>query len=111
MVTINTDVKDVPRVIWEGLTTATSPGDAFKLVSQAALAGCVQFTGTFGGATVIMQGSNDGTNWFTLKDILGFDISATAAGAAEFTTSAAFIRASASGGTGDDIDVVVVLRG
>jgi hypothetical protein len=111
MATLNTDIKDVPRVIWSGLTTAASPGAAFKIVSQAALAGCAQFTGTFGGATVIMQGSNDGTNWFTLKDLTGTNVSATAAGAFEFTTSAVYIRASASGGTGDSIDVVVALRG
>jgi len=111
MAAINTAIKDVPRVIWSALSTSGSPGDAFKLISQSALAGCVQFTGTFGGATVIMQGSNDGTNWFTLKDLLGFNISATAANAFEFTTSAAYIRASSSGGTGDSVDVVVVLRG
>lgn len=111
MATLNTDIKDVPRVIWSGLTTAASPGAALKLTAQAALAGCVQFTGTFGGATVIMQGSNDGTNWFTLKDLTGADVSATAAGAFEFTTSAAYIRASASGGTGDNINVVMTLRG
>jgi hypothetical protein len=111
MVTINTDVKDVPRVIWEGLTTATSPGDAFKIVAQSALAGAVQVTGTFGGATVRLKASNDGTNFVTMDDILGDPVEFTAAGLLEFTTAAVYIRAEVSGGTGDDIDVVVCLRG
>lgn len=34
----------------------------------------VQVTGTFGGATVAVQGSNDGTNWSTLTDPQGNDL-------------------------------------
>lgn len=30
-----------------------------------------QATGTFGGATVAFQGSNDGTNWFSLTNAAG----------------------------------------
>lgn len=108
---LNNDIKDVPRVIWEGLTTAGSPGTSFKLTAQSALAGCVQVIGTFGGATVTLKGSNDGTNWVTLKDLQGNDVSFTATGMVEFTTSAAYIRADAAGGTGDNIDVLVTLRG
>lgn len=111
MATLNTAIAEVPRVVWEGLTTAGSPGATFKLTGQSALAGCVQVIGTFGGATVTLKASNDGTNWVTLKDLQGSDVSLTAAGMAEFTTSAAYIRAEAAGGTGDDIDVLVTLRG
>lgn len=111
MATINTDIKDVPRVIWSELTTAGSPGAAFKIVSQAALAGCVQVTGTFGGSTITIQVSNDNTSWFTMKDLIGSDIVFTAAGMVEFTTSAAYIRAISAGGSGDSVNVVMVLRG
>lgn len=111
MGTLNNDIKDVPRVIWEGLTTAGSPGTSFKLTAQSALAGCVQVIGTFGGATVTLKGSNNGTNWVILKDLQGNDLSFSAAGMAEFTTSTAYIRAESVGGTGDDVDVLVTLRG
>jgi hypothetical protein len=43
----------------------------------------IVLVGTFGG-TVIMQGSEDGTNWYPLKDFLGNAITAT-------TTLAAFV--------------------
>jgi hypothetical protein len=37
----------------------------------------VQVAGTWGGATFVLEGSNDGTNWVTLNDPTGTDISAT----------------------------------
>lgn len=41
----------------------------------------VQLTGTFGGGTVVIQGSNDGgTTWFTLTDPQGNPLSFTAVG-------------------------------
>lgn len=67
----------------------------------------VQVSGTIGGATVVLQGSNDGTTYTTLKDLVGTDLSFTAAGYAEFTSGAAFIKPSISGGTGDSINVIV----
>lgn len=52
--------------------TGTDEGDPFMDVGYADRS--VQFVGTFGNA-VAMQGSNDGTNYFTLKDLQGTDIS------------------------------------
>jgi hypothetical protein len=100
----------VPRVTWEELAT----GDtivSFPVAAQAAVAGAVQFKGTFGGATVGLQASNDGTTFFDIKDLGGSAISTTAAALFEFTTAAMYLRPVISGGTGDDVDVVVVLRG
>ena len=67
----------------------------------------VQVGGTFGGATVVLQGSNDGVTYATLKDFQGNNISFTSAGYAEFSSGAAFIKPSISGGTGDSINVTV----
>lgn len=111
MATLNTAIADVPRVVWSALTTAGSPGATFTVRGQAALAGCVQVTGTFGGATITVQVSNDGTNWVTIKDLQGLDITFTAAGLREFATAAAYIRAISAGGTGDSVTVTMVLRG
>ena len=100
----------VPRVTWEALAT----GDTIvglPVASQAAIAGAVQFKGTFGGATIGLQSSNDGTTYFDVKDLGGTVISATAAAMFEFTIAAMYIRPVISGGTGDDIDVVMILRG
>ena len=100
----------VPRVTWEALAT----GDtivALPIAAQAAIAGAVQFKGTFGGATVGLQASNDGTTFFTIDDLGGTPVSTGAAAFFEFTTAAMYIRPVISGGVGDDVDVVVVMRG
>ena len=75
------------------------------------LAGSVQVTGTFGGATITLQVSNDGTNYVTLKDGIGNDITFSAAGMREFSTAALYLKPTSSGGTADNVIVTVILRG
>lgn len=91
-------------------TSDTSPNRISPGGTQS-LAGSIQALGTFGGATVKLQGSNDGSNWVDLEDLQGDAIGLTAAGAAEFSTSMAYLRPLATGGTSDDLDVYVCLRG
>jgi hypothetical protein len=98
------------QVAWADIAT----GDtivAYEISDQAGLAGAVQFAGTFGGATVTLTGSNDGTNFVTLTDQTGANISVTAAGLVEFSTACRYIKPSISGGSSDAVDVTVVLRG
>ncbi len=72
--------------------------------------GSISATGTFGGGTVALQGSNDGTTWFSLADLGGTAIALTAAGGSEFRTTTLYVRPIITGGTGDDVDVLVLLR-
>lgn len=74
------------------------------------LSGSMQVTGTFGSATITLQGSNDGTNFYAIKDFAGDDIALTAAGILEFSTAAAYIRPSSANGSADNVTVVIVLR-
>lgn len=100
----------VPRVIWEACAT----GDTLEpwiIKSQFGLAAAVQAVGTFGGATVTMQVSNDGTNWATLQDAEGGDVAGTAAFMHEFSTSAVYMRPALASGSANDIDVIMVMRG
>ncbi len=66
------------------LTTADGTGDAISIPGAADRT--VQFLGTFGSATVLMEGSlvddpsADDTDWFTLTDGQGTAISFTAKG-------------------------------
>jgi len=114
MATIALNRSGLPNVgwkhFWETLTEADS-AEAAELNSLSGLAGSVQVTGTFGGATVTLQSSNDGTNFATMKDPAGNDISMTSAGMSEFSTAARYIRPSATGGTAQDVDVTVIARG
>lgn len=113
MATISPTINRIsPRlnVSWVGAAT----GDtivSFEPPKQSGAFAAVQFTGTFGSATVVLQGSNDGTNYVTLKDVNGTDISATAAAMFEFSTACRFLRVGISGGTGDDVDTTLTLRG
>lgn len=71
-------------------------------------------TGTFGSATVVLEGSLDNTNWFTLysaqqvatagkNDV----VSVTAAGAFPLLSVPEFIRAKTSGGTSSNLTITV----
>ena len=93
---------------WSALA-ANDDGDV--MIPQAArpLAGAVQFSGTFGG-TVTLQKSNDGTTWYTMKDLDGNDIAVTAVGFYEFSTAAMYIRPIAGAGV-SGVTVKLVLRG
>ena len=95
-------------LLWETLTTAGNASIQGAPLRVSGAFGAVQVTGTFGAATVTMQKSNDGVNYVALEDTAGDAISITSAGMAEFSTAAAYIRPQVSGGTGDDLDVLVI---
>jgi len=71
----------------------------------------LQVSGTFGGATVALQGSNDGASWFELTKKGGTAAASFTSGAiAAVNENPAFIRPSTSGGTGSAITVIVALH-
>jgi hypothetical protein len=104
-------VDGVPTVRWDDISTTTDTPLKFTVTEQWGLAGSVQFAGTFGGSTVTLQMSNDGTNWVDIKDLQGNTISATATTMFEFTCSAAYIKPNVTGGSANNVDVIIVLRG
>jgi hypothetical protein len=103
-------VNGVSVNIWTSVTE-NDTASPITLSGSAPALSAVQFTGTFGGATAIMQGSNDGTNWVALNDLTGTAISLTAAGGVEFTTSFVYLRPSFSGGTGQTLTAIMSTRG
>lgn len=105
--TVTYDAGNYRQVKWETI----ADGDtitAFQVPTTEGAIGSVQMTGTFG-AAVTLAGSNDGTNFVTLKDISGSDISLTAAGVVDFRTAVLYIKPVEAGVT--DVDVTVTLRG
>ena len=61
---------NVTRVVWTGLTQASSDTGSGVLVRGADR--CVQLSGTLGtGGEVPIEGSNDGTNFGALHDLAG----------------------------------------
>lgn len=101
------DAGNERTILWETVANGDTI-NSFKVPGLEGAVGSVQMTGTFG-AAVTLAGSNDGTNFVTLKDTGGNDISMTAAGLADFSTAAKYIKPVEAGVT--DVDVTVVLRG
>jgi len=82
-------------VSWSALAT----GDTGAPIQGVGLSDrSVQFTGTFGGATVVLEGSNDGTNYVTLTDPAGVALSFTSAGLKQLLQITRYMRPSVSGG-------------
>jgi hypothetical protein len=61
----------------------------------------VQLAGTAGaGLNVVVEGSNDGTNWATLKDPFANPIAFTTAGISQIVEISRYIRPRVAGGDG-----------
>jgi hypothetical protein len=106
---VNLSITDAPRYVWEALATGDTI-NALKLSGTGARRAAVQIFGTFGSATVKMQVSNDGSNFYDIKDIHNTAVSTGAAAVFEFTSSAVYIKPAISGGTGDNVDVILFMR-
>jgi hypothetical protein len=98
----------VATTTWAAITSADTP---IAMLNKGGARGTVQFSGTFGGATIALHGSNDGSNFFLLKNVHGTDITVTAAGMHEFNSSALYIKPVITGGSGYSLNAICVLRG
>lgn len=96
---------DQVMVLWETLTESDT-ALAFEL--GAFKDKTVQVVGTFGGATVVFQGSNDNSTFAGLTDHSATAISLTAAGLELVAENPRYVRPSASGGTSQDIDIYLL---
>lgn len=94
-------------VVWTPFTHTNTTGDAFEFPDYSDRS--VQITGTFDSATVVLEGSNDGTNWVTLTDPQGNAISKTSAGLEQIEEVTRYIRPKHSGGTSAESITVTVL--
>lgn len=83
---------------WTPLTAANSVGDAVEMPGNSDRS--IQVAGTWGSATLVVQGSNDGTNWATLTDPQGNALSKTADFIEMISELTRYIRVSTSGGNG-----------
>lgn len=72
----------------------------------------IQIHGTFGtGGTVVIQGSNDGSNWATLTDPQGNEISITTAKIEQVMEITRYIRPAVTAGNGStNLNVIILVR-
>lgn len=94
-------------VTWAAMA-GTDDGSPFRVPSSADLT--FQVTGTFGGATCTLQGSNDGTNWNTLTAKSGTTgMAHTSAASSACNENPLFVRPLISGGSGSALAVVLAV--
>lgn len=97
----------VVTAIWSSMTT----GD---IGVQVALTDwydrSIQISGTFGGATVTIQGSNDGVNWNTLRDPASVVLTFTAADIKQLLEMALYVRPIVTGGAGVSVNIAMAGR-
>ena len=107
---LNRTAESIPYLLWENVATGDTL-NPYAVNARLGLDAAVQFAGTFGGATVKLQVSNDNTTYFDVKDTGGTTISATAAAIFNFSSAAIYFRPAITGGTADAVDIYLVLRG
>lgn len=100
---------DAVQLQWTPVTQADTPLSQL-VIGQKGLGGSIQVSGTFGGMTIALHGSNDGTNFYVLKDLQGSDISFTAAGLKDFTSACAYLKPVISGGAAASVTITAILR-
>lgn len=94
-------------ITWAGLTT----GDTGRPLEMTGWADrSVQITGTFGGATLTLQGSNNGSAWNTLTDPQGNEIVLTSQKIEQIMEITRYIRPIVSGGSGTSINIITLVR-
>jgi hypothetical protein len=90
-------IATVDNYTWETITTSNTTG--LPIVIPHAADKTVHVTGTFGAAaTILIEGSNDGTNYITQTDSLGNNLSFTAAGMEVLLMNPTYLRARLSSG-------------
>jgi hypothetical protein len=91
--------------------TLAAAGDVGQPLQRTDLADrSVQVTGTFAGATIVLEGSNDGANYFTLSSPAGAALSFTAPGLLQVNEPTAFVRPHITLGAGASLTVTMTAR-
>lgn len=95
-------------ITWTGVTEADTfaPLNLDRVYTKAT----IQIGGTFGGATVVVNGSNDNTTYAGLSNQAGTAISVTAAAIKSVYEAPNYIQPSASGGTAQSLTVKLFLK-
>jgi len=97
-------------ITWTPITEA-DVGRGVLVNGSSGAVGAMQINGTVGSATITLQGSNDGSNFYAITDPAGNDVALSAAGIVDFSTAAAYIRPATSGGSSSSLTVTICLRG
>ena len=104
---ISQPLRGVVVITWGALTSTNTSGVAERCPHFSDKS--IQVTGTFDSGTLILEGSNDGTNYITLHDPQGNALSFTAADLEQVLENVDYIRPSLSGAGGSASINVILL--
>lgn len=100
---------DQQTFTWTPLTETNADGQPAAFMGSGDRT--VQVSGTFGGGTIILEGSIDGgANYFPLKDAGGTAISFTAAGGRSVLENCTLVRPRVTAGTGVSLTATLMVR-
>lgn len=105
----NPDTKPGVRIYTWVLTTANADGNPVDLTPFPDKT--VHIFGTFGSGTLTIQGSNDGSDWQSLRDPQGNAIAKTASYLGAILENPRYLRPNLTGSTGATVTVILVARG
>ena len=97
------------RVVWTGMV----PGDTANManITGIGLLGASMQVQGMGTGSLALHGSNDGTNFYPLKDAAGNVIAVTANGLVEIASTAVlYVKPVLTGGGADNVTVTLVSR-
>lgn len=111
MSVIAATITSLPNKVTLAQWALVTENDTCSPVEYAASADrSVQIAGTFGASTVLIAGSNDGTNYVTLTDPQGNAVSKTTAAIETLEEVTRYIKPTMSGGTGQSLTISLLLR-
>lgn len=94
-------------IAWEGLAN----GDVGAAIPFGQYADkSVQVTGTFGDGALVLEGSNNGTDYAPLTDLQGNDLNILAAKIEQVTEATAYVRPRVTGTTGASLNVHLLIK-
>lgn len=106
---VNRLTQNIVAVRWAGIAPGddcvASPSDLSEYSDRS-----VQVSGVFGGASLAIRGSNDGTNYAGLSDPQGVALVFSSGGLKAILEASMYVRPEIAGGVGSSIDVTMFLR-
>jgi len=91
--------------------TPLTENDTAQVLDKGGSSDCsIQVSGDFNGGTWTLEGSNDGTNYVTLKDLEGSDITLAAAGIVSIRENVRYLRPKTPSGTGMSLTITLLAK-
>lgn len=108
--TYSTDASGYTTITWTPIATGDTIVASRKLGQSYRYHASITITGTFGGGTVTMSGSNNDSAYATVKDLNSTAVSTATAAVFEVTSGLPYLKPTVSGGAADATTVIAVIR-